>query len=292
MSKIPNKSITYRFASIDKMLAHLKAKYGKDLEHSPYQGGTPWTNNETLQESVSLAIRGTTEYQELVENELAKLNNVKTPHADRMDMDVVGSTCSPGAYISGHPRCMWRQQKSPNPEPVRIHALMNATASVTVEQFAKRGAMIVALLRKLENVVPVELWIVFSTPSRIKRNDANVTYMFKAQTAPLDIRRLSYQLASVGFFRNVGASLVESNGHGVTFGPCATFNGVYGYEGNNMITRRKYIAGYKEALGLNERDIVFPRMTPDEGIHVETIDVNEWLNEIAASVTGMEVASD
>jgi len=121
----------------------------------------------------------------------------------RNRLDIVGgSPCVP-AYLAGHPLNMRRRERvAAEQGPLTIFASLELSAGIDVSTMRKRGAAILAMVRLLSNMRPIELWACISVGEYTPKTAAHV--LVKIDTAPLDIARAAHVLTCPSVTRNLG----------------------------------------------------------------------------------------
>lgn len=118
---------------------------------------------------------------------------------------VSGGAPNVGAFLAGSPVAMRMRVKTVSDvAPLRIVADSAASGDVSKEALEKRGAAILAIVRMLSAVRPVELYLgtsnYFADGRRMTRDDA-VYELVRIDTAPLDLIRAAYLLTDVSATR-------------------------------------------------------------------------------------------
>jgi hypothetical protein len=104
---------------------------------------------------------------------------------------VVGGAPIVPAYIAGHPLSMRRRRRTAvETAPLSVLAELVASAGISAANMAKRGAAILALVRALSAVRPVELWAILA----IGTNGVRATACVRLDTSPLDLARAGHVL--------------------------------------------------------------------------------------------------
>lgn len=118
--------------------------------------------------------------------------------------DVTGSIPIVPAVLSGHPLAMRRRKRMISERaPLAVCVDLVSSGGITSKTLEKRGALILALVRALSALRPVELWCGGSSfPSE---NEKNKTYhvFFRMDTAPLDLARAAHVMTSPAFARGL-----------------------------------------------------------------------------------------
>jgi hypothetical protein len=112
--------------------------------------------------------------------------------------DVVGSTPNVVNYLAGLPCAMRRRIKTTSATaPLAVVVDLTSSASIGAKALRKRGAAVLALVRLLSNLRPVELWTLTGTGER----GIACYAICRMETAPLDLARVAYAMTDPSFAR-------------------------------------------------------------------------------------------
>ncbi len=157
-------------------------------------------------------------------------------------MDVAGAVPSVPAYLSGNPLNMRRRVKTQDEyAPLAIIYDPTCSANIKPSQIFDRGIVVLALVRALAGLRPIELWVAGGLDADSGKNGGY--FAARVETAPLDLARAAWMLTSADFPRGVAYGVIKQQ-----------FNarGAWPY-GN-----------HQASLGINFRDIVlqaFPHVS-------------------------------
>lgn len=135
---------------------------------------------------------------------------------------VSGGAPNVGAFLAGSPVAMRQRVKTiSDAAPLRIIADPSSSADIKKETLERRGAAVLALVRMLSAVRPVELYCGFSSycPQTVHGKHSAHYELVRIDTSPLDLIRAAYLLADVSAARcGLYASALEyvTNGKGGT----------------------------------------------------------------------------
>lgn len=131
---------------------------------------------------------------------------------------VSGGAPNVGAFLAGSPMAMRQRVRTlSDAAPLRIVADISSSGAIDKEHLTKRGTAILALVRMLSAVRPVELFAGFSCQipnSTMSKGDA-LYLLTRIDTAPLDLIRAAYLLADASAARFAGyalAACIATNG--------------------------------------------------------------------------------
>lgn len=116
-----------------------------------------------------------------------------------------GAPCVP-AYLAGNPLAMRRRVKiSDDAAPLAVVVDIGVSASVQAATIERRGAAALALVRLLAATRPVTLWAVVGQRASLYSDHAtDAAFGVQIETAPLDVARAAWLLASPDAFRRAG----------------------------------------------------------------------------------------
>jgi hypothetical protein len=116
-------------------------------------------------------------------------------------LDVVGGTPCVPAFLAGHPLTMRRMERVADERgPLCVFATMTVSAGVSLDTMRKRGAAVLALVRALSAMRPVQLFACVAIGERGWGSHV----LIRIDTAPLDIARAAHVLTCPSVTRNLG----------------------------------------------------------------------------------------
>jgi hypothetical protein len=130
--------------------------------------------------------------------------------------DVVGAITNVPAFLAGVPQCMRRRQRTMRDDaPVVIFMDLTSSAGIKAEDLLARGTAILAFARMLSDHRTVELWGGISLGedyygARYTGTEEKAwsnTVGWRIDTAPLDLARAAFLLASPAIARGIGYAL-------------------------------------------------------------------------------------
>jgi hypothetical protein len=155
--------------------------------------------------------------------------------------------------------------------PMNVYINTSASQMYDKHTLLKRGIAILALVRKLSEIRPVDLWILGSQ-SRVDREN-NTIVLTRIETRPIDLAVLAFVLGNCGFERWVHHSMAfglsPRVGRSLPFAPVSLGN-----KGHGTI---------KEYLKLGEDDLYIPPAHFDTLTHEDPI---QWVNKKLREILG------
>lgn len=124
-----------------------------------------------------------------------------------------GAPCVP-AFLAGNPLAMRRRVKiSDDAAPLAVVVDIGVSASVKAATIERRGAAALALVRLLAATRPVTLWAVSGQNiSRYSDHATDAAFGVQIETAPLDVARAAWLLASPDAFRRAAFAACQTIG--------------------------------------------------------------------------------
>lgn len=122
--------------------------------------------------------------------------------------DVVGAIPNVPAFINGAPLSMRRRSANKDEKaPLAIVVDLVCSAGVDADAMHKRGVAVLALVRALSAVRPVELWLTCGVDPAATDHEGRHTSalwpLIRVDTSPLDLARAAPALTEVGIARNL-----------------------------------------------------------------------------------------
>lgn len=121
--------------------------------------------------------------------------------------DVVGAVPNVPAMIAGIPQHMRRRVRtSKDNAPLTIFMNLTSSQGISKSDVRERGIVMLALVRMLANIRPVELWV----GTAMGDMGVNCTVAWKIDTAPMDLARAAFHIADPSMSRLFGYAMCES----------------------------------------------------------------------------------
>lgn len=121
---------------------------------------------------------------------------------------VCGAIPNVPAFVAGQPLNMRRRIRSESEfSPLAIVVDLTTSASITADQIRARGIAILALVRALSAVRPIELWACVMLDADSRTNCSTVA--FRIETAPLDLARAAHILTHASVPRRLLYGIAE-----------------------------------------------------------------------------------
>lgn len=113
----------------------------------------------------------------------------------------VGAVPNIPQFLAGNPYNMrMRKRTASASAPLSIVVELVASGGIDADDCMKRGVAMLALVRMLSNIRPVELWTVIAIGKRSQRS----SICLRLDTAPLDLAHAAHILSHPSVFRMVG----------------------------------------------------------------------------------------
>jgi hypothetical protein len=239
-------------------------------------GETAWYGNESYHEAVQGCFKGDLSLVAKSDEFLAKVEaeSIETlqPYWAH---SVNGAFASVPDYLSNSPTPM-RTRRKANSElsPVNIYVSTTCSGGISAETMTKRGLVALALLRKLETLRPVSLYLLAETHGN---RDGICAIAVKLESSPIDLSVACFALAHVSFARHLTYSFAQAK---------EGFNGSwpdqYRYGSNDG--GEEYKAFIRQHVGMNEQDIYIPPAWLHDPMLTTPVEwINTKLQEIGAT---------
>jgi hypothetical protein len=182
------------FADFADQLPTEKRKVGKE--------GTRWWGGMTYQQSVTALRDGDLSGVAASDRLLAEMETlVPVSQSWRTHNSVVGTCPNVPQYLAGNPSSMRLKRRCATATaPLSIFVELVASAVIDARTCLKRGAAVLALVRMLANLRPVELWCVTAIGQRSSRSSLCV----RLDTLPFDLARSAHVFTHPSVFRALG----------------------------------------------------------------------------------------
>lgn len=221
-------------------------EYAEDAKTaSSYSGG--YSDDTWAGGSFQYALDGATKGDNSLVDDAEKL-------LDKLDADIEitgkhWEPCMAGAYpivaefLAGSPNPMRRMvEVDSDNTPLAIYVSTTCSASISESTMLKRGVAILALLLKMQQLRPIELYLIAELHGT---TDGACVQVIQVESKPLDISVACFTLARVAFARqltyNMGRKLDGFDG-----------SWPRGYRDSNWESR------VREAVGMNPNDLYIP----------------------------------
>lgn len=227
-----------RFQSIDEFVAA-----------TPTLNNTWYSKYSSHWDSIrSYTQKGMPDILARAESLMDSLDNVSLEsHAFVHSPDVWGQRLAMGEWLAGSPTCFRRKKRTVvEAAPMNVYASLFGSAGISTESLINRGTAILALVMKLTQVRPVDLWLTMETRNGNHRN--GITLAIRVETRPLNLSQASFCIGHPMFMR----CLVNMH--------LKTFLGA----GNTIPTpydkgdKEQELPGYLNALGVTDQDLYIP----------------------------------
>jgi len=179
------------FADFADQLPAEKQRVGK--------AGTQWWGGMTYRQSVTALRYGDMAGVAASDKLLAEMETlVPVSQSWRTHNSVVGMCPNVQQYLAGNPYNMRLKRRcATTTAPLSIFVELVASAGIDARTCLKRGAAMLALVRMLANLRPVELWCVIAIGQRNSRSSLCV----RLDTLPLDLARSAHVFTHPSVFR-------------------------------------------------------------------------------------------
>src|SRR3990167_6838112 len=262
------------FNSIENFAEACRPVRAKDIHHA---GSSSWTGYCSFQDALSKATVGDESYVIEAEKLIARLD-VDLPETKACETvrSTYGGRVSLSDWLTGAPTPMRRRKRSQSDiAPLKIVVSTTCHATVTAETMKQRGAAILALLLKVQQIRPVQLFLLAEMHGV---RDGWHYQLIRVESQPLAVGVAAFALCHVGFARQLTYSLARH---------LDRFNGGFP-DGRETFRTDKYPAMRRERLGLAEQDIVVATLDQDDPLISDPVAwVKNQLENIASNLGGL-----
>jgi hypothetical protein len=171
------------------------------------QGAKKWFGGMSFEQSVDAVRSGDVSGVAASDRLLAEMEGLApVSHSWRTIDSVVGMCPNVPQYLSGNPCSMrLKRRHATATAPLSVFVELVASTGIDAKTCLKRGAAMLALVRMLTNLRPVELWCVIA----IGRQNSRSSLCVRLDTAPLDLARAAHMLTHPSVFRALGYASLE-----------------------------------------------------------------------------------
>jgi hypothetical protein len=165
--------------------------------------GNAWCGGLDLAETLNRAENGDESNVERANELLEQIDGaVETPH--RMWAPAIGGAYPMVPdYLAGHPMSMrYLEQQVSDTTPISLYISIMASAGVDAETMQRRGIAALALVLKLQQIRPIELYAICPW--------IGTTLVINIPTRPLSIAHAAFCLSHPAFFRRLGHQVLYS----------------------------------------------------------------------------------
>jgi hypothetical protein len=229
-----------------------------------------WNGQESFNDAKINAIHGRSEGMNEAEKMIDSINAENVTSCQQSFVaNVAGALPIVPAAIAGSPFSMLQKVDSVQlSAPIRVFASCATSAGISAADMSKRGAAIIALILKLQEVKPVQLFIIGELEGS-QENGGSAIPCVRIETTPLDTTAASYALTSAAFLRQLCFEFTDSEG----------FNGSWAYRESPQ--DKEFQDKIKAELFCTENDLyIRGGYASDKSIQEPAAWVQDRLNEL------------
>ncbi len=214
------------------------------------QSAMRWFGGMTFEQSVEAVRRGDISGVAASDRLLADMEGLApVSHSWRTINSVVGMCPNVPQYLAGNPYSMrLKRRYATATAPLSVFVELVASAGIDAQTCLKRGAAMLALVRMLTNLRPVELWAVIA----IGRQNSRSSLCVRLDTAPLDLARAAHMLTHPSVFRALGYTSLEHE-----FYPSVGWGGDWAF-GDHRLHILTAVESYKRVLNPGSEVLFIP----------------------------------
>lgn len=232
------------YESLDQLLAYVANEYQYHIH-----GRASFLGANGTAGCLQYVRNGASEYEQ--RPTLALLEKIDATAHDRRRREYVaspvGSFPNVAEFLQGLPMNMRRRQEQESEQsPIRVVVETLVSAGVKEEQIVRRGAAVAALVMRMNEIRPVELWVCWGM--RIRHND--IIGRVKLDTTPISLSNIVAVLSTPQFCRGIMFAEARSKARETQSG----IRWAWGTEPSGQY----HVQQMREALELEPQDIYLP----------------------------------
>ena len=184
--------------------ATLTEKHGRET--------SSWSGNMSGRDSVNCLRNGDLSGVKAADEYLSKIESLLAFETQtwKVVSDVSGGVPNVPAFLAGHPLSMRRRQRQVSQQgPIAVVCDLTSSGGIRAEDVRKRGCAILALVRALTTLRPVELWALVG----LGRHGQACEIMTRISTTPLDLGRAAHMLTHPSVSRGLGYGYLQTVHH-------------------------------------------------------------------------------
>jgi hypothetical protein len=237
-----------------------------------------WFGGMTYDQSLDAVRRGDVSSVAASDRLLAEMEGLApVSHSWRTIDSVVGMCPNVPQYLSGNPYSMrLKRRHATATAPLSVFVELVASAGIDAQTCLKRGAAMLALVRMLTSVRPVELWCVIA----IGRTNSRSSLCVRLDTVPLDLARAAHVLTHPSVFRALGYLSLEHE-----FYASVGWNGDWAF-GDHSLHVRTATESYKRVLNPGSDVLFIPPVHLNDQYLTQPA---RWLRAMLAQYGGVHI---
>jgi hypothetical protein len=240
-------------------------------------GDSSWYGNESFEDALQGCINGDVELIAEADKLLEKIDgeSLETTAHKWVPSPQGAFVCVPD-YLNNSPFAMRNRKKLVSDlSPIKIYIATTCSAALDSQTMLRRGIAALALLRKLESLRPVQL---FLTGELHGEHDGICLQVIRIESQPLNMSVTCYALSHVAFARKLSYSLARK-----TDG----FNGNWPdmHRLENGRTTKRYNDYIRTQIGMEPQDIYIPSAHVYDLMLTDPVD---WVNRTVAEACNIQ----
>jgi len=231
-----------------------------------------WCGNISHNETVQLALNGDDKLVPEAEKLLEKLDSDIEIARPEWVPSIAGAFPSVPDYLAGLPDSMRTMHPTMrDTTPVSIYVSTTSSAGIDADTMMKRGVAILALLMKLQQMRPVQLFLLAELHGR---TDGEYLQVIRIESTPLNLSTACFVLTHVGFARHLTYGVAHAKD---------SFNGQWPrmYDGGGS----QWEEHVREVLGMNPQDVYVGAARIWDDVVRRPV---EWVNKQVAQFVAKE----
>ncbi len=236
-----------------------------------------WTNGEYHRHASRICSYTQTGMPDLLAKAEVLLESLSSvtleSHAFVHTPDVWGQRLNMGEWLAGSPTCFRRKKRvTTDAAPMNVYVSQFASAGISTDSLINRGVAILALVAKLSQIRPIDLWLVNESMTSYD-GDHKLSLAVRVESRPLNLSQASFCIGHPMFFRCLSFGYLRHQMGAYKSIP-APYDSAFSYQ----------IKPYKDALEVTDADLYIP------GSHLYSSpiisDPVNWINDQLAKYAG------
>lgn len=164
-------------------------------------GESSWTDYETFDSALTKMTQGDDSYATMADELLEKISDVTEGVPQRVwSASPYGAYPVVPEYLMDSPTPMRMLSSQGDVSPVKVVVSTTCSGGISKETMTARGTAILALVMKLQQIRPVELYLLAEGNHQ---GTKDLFVMIRVDTKPLSIAHACFAMANVGFARQL-----------------------------------------------------------------------------------------
>jgi len=231
-----------------------------------------WAGNISYSEAIEKSLHGEESYVAEAEKLMDQLDAaISVPHAEWAS-SVYGAYPIVAEFLAGSPTPMrHRVEAESDSSPIAVYVSTTCSGGVDAETMLKRGITILALIAKMQQIRPIEVYLLAETHGQ---TDGEYIQVIPLDSKPIQLSSVAFAMVHVGFARHLTYTIAEVkdrfNGH---------WPDGFSYMSDIHTTWEPHI---RQVVGMGENDLYIPPVKWSDELVREPV---KWITKQIAKFT-------